>query len=267
MKPLNDNDWADLRPAAWPRPNTLSSRRSFAKAIFWGTAVSMCAGRGWSTRLLADCEPVAAGAGILRVRIQDFPALATENGSVRLALNAFTQSGPASGGFYPVLINRGAGAEFFALSSRCTHQGCVVPSFRTTQSASVCPCHGSRYAIDGTVIGGPATSSLAQYPSSFDGSVLCVEIPRLGYSVVVAPVSAEPGARLRLGFATVRSLRYQVEFRPDPSAAAIVVPFATSETGPATTLAINGTGTEATVYVDPVDPSGVYVVSVIVAEA
>jgi nucleotide-binding universal stress UspA family protein/nitrite reductase/ring-hydroxylating ferredoxin subunit len=46
------------------------------------------------------------------------------------------------------------------LSPRCTHMGCTV-GWNDTEQTWDCPCHGSRYAIDGTVIQGPAERSLA----------------------------------------------------------------------------------------------------------
>ncbi|MBF6596317.1 MAG: ubiquinol-cytochrome c reductase iron-sulfur subunit [Thermaceae bacterium] len=37
----------------------------------------------------------------------------------------------------------------------CTHQGCT-PNLPNTQHQLVCPCHGSTYNADGTVVRGPA---------------------------------------------------------------------------------------------------------------
>lgn len=48
----------------------------------------------------------------------------------------------------------------FAVSSICTHQGCVL----TAQSSDLyCDCHGSEFSFDGSVIRGPARRSLAHY--------------------------------------------------------------------------------------------------------
>ena len=44
---------------------------------------------------------------------------------------------------------------------RCTHLGCVL-AFDEAERSWDCPCHGSRYEADGSVICGPASTNLAQ---------------------------------------------------------------------------------------------------------
>lgn len=47
---------------------------------------------------------------------------------------------------------------FHAVSSVCTHLGCIVE--RADDGAFSCPCHGSKFDKDGNVKGGPAPKGL-----------------------------------------------------------------------------------------------------------
>jgi len=48
---------------------------------------------------------------------------------------------------------------FRALSSVCTHLGCVT-RYEPGEETIACPCHGSRFSLDGEVLAGPAPRSL-----------------------------------------------------------------------------------------------------------
>ncbi len=48
-------------------------------------------------------------------------------------------------------------AGLAAISLECTHLGCVVSK---DELGFVCPCHGSRFSLDGTVERGPAPKAL-----------------------------------------------------------------------------------------------------------
>ncbi len=57
-----------------------------------------------------------------------------------------------------VFVQRDA-AGIFAISTVCTHLGCIVNVTETDDFE--CPCHGSRFAADGKVTQGPAPTPLA----------------------------------------------------------------------------------------------------------
>ena len=66
-----------------------------------------------------------------------------------------------------ILVVRTGDATFVALSAVCTHAGCTVGY---SAPRVVCPCHGSTFALDGTVTHGPATRPLAVFATTFDPS-------------------------------------------------------------------------------------------------
>ncbi|MGH2801930.1 MAG: Rieske 2Fe-2S domain-containing protein [Thermoleophilaceae bacterium] len=45
------------------------------------------------------------------------------------------------------------------VSLRCTHLGCLV-HFNAAERSWDCPCHGSRFGVDGKVLAGPANDPL-----------------------------------------------------------------------------------------------------------
>lgn len=55
------------------------------------------------------------------------------------------------------------GKELFALSSTCTHLGCLINWYRP-ENRFLCPCHGGQYDISGNVIEGPPPAPLKRLP-------------------------------------------------------------------------------------------------------
>jgi cytochrome b6-f complex iron-sulfur subunit len=63
-------------------------------------------------------------------------------------------------------------AGIHAVSTVCTHLGCIV---KPTTAGFECPCHGSRFASDGTVTGGPAPAPLPWLDVTVTGGAVLVD--------------------------------------------------------------------------------------------
>lgn len=58
-----------------------------------------------------------------------------------------------------VAIYRDEDGKIHALSAACTHLGCIV-SWNAAETSWDCPCHGSRFSVDGQILHGPAATPL-----------------------------------------------------------------------------------------------------------
>ncbi|MFN2487637.1 MAG: FAD-dependent oxidoreductase [Acidimicrobiia bacterium] len=82
----------------------------------------------------------------------------------RLSAPPLAQLAPGEGGLVDVdgktvAAYRHFSGEVDMVSATCTHLGCTV-HWNDAEDTWDCPCHGSRFAIDGSVLNGPATSPL-----------------------------------------------------------------------------------------------------------
>lgn len=60
----------------------------------------------------------------------------------------------------PIGVADGPDGRVHTVKRTCTHMGCIV-QYNDGEQTWDCPCHGSRFALDGSVIDGPATAPLA----------------------------------------------------------------------------------------------------------
>ncbi|WP_041971114.1 ubiquinol-cytochrome c reductase iron-sulfur subunit [Geobacter sp. OR-1] len=92
----------------------------------------------------------------------------------KVLVNAPIASVPAEGALVfrseRVAIAR-ARDGFYALRLVCTHLGCAVS---VTPDGIFCPCHGSRFDVQGNVMRGPATRPLARLQAVVNGDRIVV---------------------------------------------------------------------------------------------
>lgn len=62
---------------------------------------------------------------------------------------------------YPICVYRFSENDYKALLMKCTHQGTELQVFGDRLQ---CPAHGSEFANDGSVQGGPADTALRTFP-------------------------------------------------------------------------------------------------------
>jgi Rieske Fe-S protein len=136
------------------------NRREFLARAAGGAAIAAIVACGDGQ--LSGVAPRGAGmgptggAGPLVITVADFSGLATTGRLV--AVNSFT------------VVKRTGAATFDAFDLTCTHQGCLTDVVNGQQMS--CPCHGSRFASDGSVINGPNTGEsigpLRKFTTSYD---------------------------------------------------------------------------------------------------
>ncbi len=105
------------------------------------------------------CAIATGGAGVLAVDFLRPRALFEPPTRFTAgAVNGFAPGSVFTAEEYKVFVMRFQDG-FRALSAVCTHLGCIT-RYRPDESIIACPCHGSRFSLDGEVLAGPAPRPL-----------------------------------------------------------------------------------------------------------
>jgi glycine/D-amino acid oxidase-like deaminating enzyme/nitrite reductase/ring-hydroxylating ferredoxin subunit len=173
--------WSAQDPTAWDlmpvigRYHPGSSRLFVASAFHkWGLTCGTFAAR-IITDQIAGRENAWAGAfNPTRLGVRGLPKLAKMNAQVVIDLFGDRVLPAQAGDPADVppgearVVREGIGktgvfrdddGTLHAVSLRCTHLGCLL-RFNAAERSWDCPCHGSRFDVDGSVLEGPATSPL-----------------------------------------------------------------------------------------------------------
>lgn len=106
---------------------------------------------------------------------QSDPAPANADFTLDLSSSQYSTLNTAGGSVAAngIIIARLSTTEFVALSRACTHEGTAV-NYRSSQKDFLCPNHGARFSTTGSVLQGPANSSLRKYNTTLKGTSLRV---------------------------------------------------------------------------------------------
>jgi glycine/D-amino acid oxidase-like deaminating enzyme/nitrite reductase/ring-hydroxylating ferredoxin subunit len=118
----------------------------------------------YSTRRV---KPIAGGPRILlentRAGLSFVTDRIAERGRRPINELARGEGGIVSAGGQKVAAFRGDDGRLHAVSTRCTHLGCQV-RWNAAERTWDCPCHGSRFSVEGEVLNAPAVHPLPPRP-------------------------------------------------------------------------------------------------------
>ncbi len=244
---------------------TDTTRRRWVKQFILGSAAALIGPR-WTSSVLAEVTSTGPGPGVIRFKPSAFPALTNPGGSVQVKFIDYIP---------PFTLNRVTADRFVTLDSICTHAGCTVGRFIVANNRMRCPCHGSRYDIEGRVFRDangdstePAPDDLNRYATSYDSAsgIIAITLPDLELhieSISVQQQGENGQLRLKLVFPVTYGAVYEISYRPNLATPPLITPFSTTPTGPAnqTTVGPEVFG-DFTAYVDATGPNGFFSVGV-----
>lgn len=150
------------------------SRRKLLNGLALGAGTAAAAGATWPlaasiVQPLLTPAPKADAPWVEVAAEKELPADAPFKATLRA---------PVRDGFFTTLVELGGvwlfkakDGKITALSATCPHLGCGV--MQDGKGGFACPCHGSRFANDGSYVKGPAPRALDPLPVKVeDGRVL-----------------------------------------------------------------------------------------------
>ena len=120
----------------------------------WPGVVVVMEGNGMSQQLLRVCQRFAAEGYV--VEAPDLFHRFGGSDSDRAAAEGWYGKLTHADGLAVLLVRKGD--RVHALADRCSHRGCSLHKGTLNDGTVTCPCHGSTFRLDGSIVKGPATS-------------------------------------------------------------------------------------------------------------
>jgi cytochrome b6-f complex iron-sulfur subunit len=153
-----------MEEQARPASSSQTSRRHFLDILLGTTAL------GW---IVSVAYPIIRYLKPLPQTGPTGPTHLTRDETAKLEQNRFIIV-PVSG--QRVIVLQSPDQQLFALSAKCTHEGCTV-TYQPGQSVIWCPCHDGRFDLTGRVLSGPPPQPLQKYAARRqpDGGIVISE--------------------------------------------------------------------------------------------
>ena len=133
--------------------------------------VLLGAGLGLVTAVVAACstygkKPEAAGESSTTTAA---PSASGGTAAPAAKVIAKTADVPVGSGVIvgKIVVTQPVAGQFKGFSAKCTHKGCTVD--KMADGTIDCPCHGSKFNLDGTVAHGPAQKPLEVQAIAVEG--------------------------------------------------------------------------------------------------
>jgi nitrite reductase/ring-hydroxylating ferredoxin subunit len=237
--------------------NKTIARRDFCRHITFGLVASVVGGFSSVNWFVAEVRADESPPGQFLLPLADYPELANANSSVVITIPG------TPNGFANIVVTRATGNQFFAVDSTCAHNQCQVPpaiyNASSAQNEITCSCHGSRYKANGELLGGPAQRNLRAFTATLVSTQLVLNIPEFRFTLGATrsqPVSG--GNRLKITFAALSFLTYNVRYRSSVQAPWTTVPFSKFATGSLIQTDYLGIGADAEIFVAAPHPAGFF---------
>jgi Rieske Fe-S protein len=101
------------------------------------------------------------------LRLEDTPELKEVGGAYHLTIDEIDKD---------LLVVRTGENTFTAVDIKCTHKGCDV-KYEDKTNMFACPCHDSKFDINGVPKSGPAKKPLGTYKTTLQNGEVTVHIP------------------------------------------------------------------------------------------
>jgi glycine/D-amino acid oxidase-like deaminating enzyme/nitrite reductase/ring-hydroxylating ferredoxin subunit len=156
-----DMDTADRLAFAGPVPKRDSGLYVATGFNAWGITNGTAAGILLADQIVGQPNPWA----VLFDPARPYPQSFNRAGSTATPIASIAGLAKGAGGIIEqdgekIAVWRDDNGEVHAMSAKCSHKGCLV-TWNNADRTWDCPCHGSIFASDGSVIHGPAVEPLA----------------------------------------------------------------------------------------------------------